>query len=161
MNVILLIALLLLMLAWPVPALAALALVVPAALGLSRRAGRTAVRDRTRALRAGWLLTAASACAAIAAYGYGLRTTTFGAWTDPDDRCGLARPDLYGYGHRGPDGGSHSMWPLHDTTCGPDLVPGFVNPVVAGSATLFAALMVIMTVATVAKARSRRRASQD
>lgn len=144
----------LLMPAWPVLALAAFVLAVLALL-TCLRSGRMAVRGRARTLtRAGWLLTAAAVCTAIAAYGYGLVATTFGAWTDPDDRCALARPETYGYGHRGPDGGTQSMWPLHDTTCGPELVPGFVNPLVAGSAALFVVLAVIMTVV---KVRSRRR----
>lgn len=138
MNFVLLVALLLLMLAWPVPAVAALVLVV------------LALRTRRRR-RAGWSLPAAALCTAIAAYGYGLKSTTFGAWTDPDDRCGLVRPDLYAYGHRGPEGGAQSMWPLHDTTCGPDLVPGFVNPLVAGSVALFAASVLVMLVMTIAR----------
>ncbi|MEU4227606.1 hypothetical protein AB0F17_25215 [Nonomuraea sp. NPDC026600] len=140
MNSVLFIALLLLMLAWPVPALAAL--VLPA----------LALRARSRR-RAGWSLPAATLCAAIASYGYGLKSTTFGAWTDPDDRCGLVRPDLYSYGYRGPANGSQDMWPLRDTTCGPDLVPGFVNPLVAGSVALFAASVLIMAVVTI---RARR-----
>ncbi|MGN9787010.1 hypothetical protein ACTMTF_36695 [Nonomuraea sp. ZG12] len=143
MRFVLLIVLLLLMLVWPVPAVAALVLMV------------LALRDRGRR-RAGWSLSAAALCAAIAAYGYGLGATTFGAWTDPDDRCGLVRPDLYAYGHRGPEGGAQSMWPLHDTTCGPDLVPGFVNPLVAGSVALCAASLMIMVVVTI---RARRRAA--
>ncbi|MEU7861066.1 hypothetical protein [Nonomuraea sp. NPDC049141] len=132
------IALLLLMLVWPVPALAAL--VLPA----------LALRARARGRRwTGWWLPAAALCAAIATYGYGLKSTTFGALTDPDDRCGLVRPDLYSYGYRGPANGSQDMWPLHDTTCGPDLVPGFVNPLVAGAVALFAASVLTMTVVTI------------
>ncbi|MEU7898038.1 hypothetical protein AB0B45_34905 [Nonomuraea sp. NPDC049152] len=145
----------LLMLAWPVLAVAAFVLVALALL-TCLRSGRMAVRGRTLT-RAGWLLTAAAVCTATAAYGYGLVATTFGAWTDPDDRCALAQPETYGYGYRGPDGGTQSMWPLHDTTCGPELVPGFVNPLVAGSAGLFVVLAVIMTVV---KVRSRRRPRQ-
>ncbi|MCX4387127.1 hypothetical protein OG777_09315 [Micromonospora peucetia] len=145
-------ALLLLALAWPVVAVGAAVLVSLAALALrDARATQAVPRMLTRA---GWLLTGGAALTACAAYGYGLRTTTFGAVTDPDDRCGLARPDLYGYGHRGPDDGSSGMWPLRDTTCGPDLVPGFVNPLVAGSAALFVALTVIMIVVRI---RARRR----
>ncbi len=148
MNFVLLVVLLLLMLAWPVPAVAALVL------------GVLALRARGRR-RAGWSLSAAALCAAIAAYGYGLGSTTFGAWTDPDDRCGLARPDLYTYGHRGPEGGSQSMWPLYDTTCGPDLVPGFVNPLVAGSVALFAVSVLAMVALTIRARRRRGSTSVD
>ncbi|MFC0507812.1 hypothetical protein [Micromonospora costi] len=138
------IALVLLALAWPLVAAGAAVLVVLAALALR---GDQVMRDRSGALtRAGWLLTVAAALTGIAAYGHGLAATTFGLITDADDRCALRRPEGYDYRHGGPAGGSHSMWPLHDTTCGPDLVPGFVNPLVAGSAVLFLALAVIMTV---------------
>ncbi|WP_433389330.1 hypothetical protein [Micromonospora sp. KLBMP9576] len=143
-------ALLLLALAWPLVAVGAAVLASLAALTLrDGRAGRPGSRTR-----AGWLLAGAAALASSAGYGYGLRTTTFGAVTDPGDRCGFARPDLYGYDHRGPEDGSLRMWPLRDTTCGPDLVPGLVNPLVAGSAALFVALAVLMIVV---RARSRRR----
>lgn len=141
MNFVLLVVLLLLMLAWPVSAVAGLVLVVLALRARGRR-------------RVGWSLSGAALCAAFAAYGYGLKSTTFGAWTDPDDRCALVRPDLYAYGHRGPEGGSLSLWPLHDTTCGPELVPGFVNPLVAGSVALFVASVLVMVVLTI---RARRR----
>ncbi|MFB4287583.1 hypothetical protein ACBI99_08095 [Nonomuraea sp. ATR24] len=137
LTFVLLIGLLLLALAWPVAVLAVLAL---AALSWWRHGRRPA-----------WAPPAVAAATALAAYGYGLSTTTFGAWTDPDDRCGLARPDLYAYGHRGPESGALSMWPLGDTTCGPDLVPGFVNPLIAVSVTVAVA-------ATVALVARRRRA---
>jgi hypothetical protein len=48
------------------------------------------------------------------------------------------------------------MWPPHDTTCGPDLVPGFVNPLVAGSVALFTASVLVMVALTI---RARRRAA--
>ena len=138
------IALLLLSLAWPAVAVGAVVLVILAVRALR---GDRLVRDRSRALsRAGWLLTAGAALTGIAAYGHGLAASTFGLMTDVDDRCALRRPEGYDYRHGPPDGGSHSMWPLHDTTCGPDLVPDFVNPLVAGSAVLFVALAVISTV---------------
>ncbi|MFC6085607.1 hypothetical protein [Sphaerisporangium aureirubrum] len=50
------------------------------------------------------------------------------------------------------------MWPLRDTTCGPDLVPGFVNPLVVGAVVLFAVLVTLSTVATV---RHRRLPQRD
>ncbi|MBE1484369.1 hypothetical protein [Plantactinospora soyae] len=144
------IALVLLALAWPVVAVGAAVLVILAVLALR---GDQIMRDRSRALtRAGWLLTVGAAMTTIAAYGHGLAATTFGLITDADDRCALRRPEGYDYHLGAPAGGSHSMWPLHDTTCGPDLVPGFVNPLVAGSAVLFVALGVIMTAV---KIRSR------
>ncbi|MCX5121751.1 hypothetical protein OG992_31735 [Micromonospora sp. NBC_00362] len=145
---------LLLVQAWPVAAVSAGVLGALAMLALT---GKRRMRDRSRALtRAGGLLTFGASLATAAAYGYGLAATTFGAVTDADDRCGLARPDLYGYGYRGPADGSLRMWPLHDTTCGPDLVPGFVNPLVAGSAVLFVALA---AVTAVMKIRSMERRS--
>ncbi|MFI6824832.1 hypothetical protein ACIBJE_28375 [Micromonospora sp. NPDC050187] len=133
--------LVLLMLAWPVPAGAAVVLAVRAAFAFQD--------GRSARPRAGRLLIAAAASTALAAYGYGLGTTTFGLLTDADDRCGIARPDLYGYEHDGPAGGTHSMWPLRDTTCGPDLVPWFVNPLVAGSIVLLVVLVAVMVVARV------------
>ncbi|KAB1161417.1 hypothetical protein F6X68_04735 [Micromonospora sp. AMSO12t] len=137
------IALVLLALAWPLVAVGAVVLVILAVLALR---GDQLLRDRSRALtRAGGLLTVGAALTAIAAYGHGLAATTFGLMTDADDRCALKRPEGYDYRHGAPAGGSHSMWPLHDTTCGPDLVPGFVNPLVAGSVVLFVALAMIMT----------------
>ncbi|MGK5521123.1 hypothetical protein ACSNN9_17435 [Micromonospora sp. URMC 107] len=149
-------ALVLLALAWPVVAVGAAVLVTLAALAL--RAGRATQAGSNTLTRAGGLLAGGAALTASAAYGYGLRTTTFGAVTDADDRCGLSRPDRYGYGHRGPEDGALSMWPLRDTTCGHDLVPGLVNPLVAGSAALFVALAVIMIVA---RTRSRRPANRE
>ncbi|MFC4585713.1 hypothetical protein [Sphaerisporangium corydalis] len=146
MKFLLLVVLLLLGLAWPVGVVAVLVLVVSAVLAL--------LGERRAAGRAGWTLAAAAACTAVTAYAYGLRTTTAGAWTDPDDRCALASPGTYAYGHRGPAGGSQSMWPLHDTTCGADLVPGFVNPLVTGAVLLFAVLVVYMTATRI---RSRHR----
>ncbi|BCL15444.1 hypothetical protein [Micromonospora sagamiensis] len=137
--------LVLLKLAWPVFALAAVILAVRVAFALQD--GRGA---RSRALR---LSIAASASTAFAAYGYGLGTTTFGLVTDADDRCGIVRPDRYGYGYHGPADGTHRMWPLQDTTCGPDLVPWFVNPLVAGSVVLLVVLVVVMVVARVGSRR--------
>ncbi|MFI7248049.1 hypothetical protein [Micromonospora chalcea] len=139
-------ALALLALAWPVFAAAALVFVVIAALALRRDPD---VRDRASALRrAGWFLAAGAAFTGAAAYGRGLAATTFGL-LDPDDACMLRRPE--GYDHRVGTSvdGSSSMWPLRDTTCGPDLVPGYVNPLVAGSAVLFVVLLVVLILAEV------------
>lgn len=148
------IALLFLMLAWPVVVAGALVLVV---LAVRRLRGDQFVRDRPSGLvGAGRLVAIAAALTAMAAYGYGLSTTTFMAITDPDDRCGLTRPDLYGYGYRGPDDGSLDVWPLQDTTCGPDLVPGFVNPVVMASTALAGVLSMILVFVGGGSARRSR-----
>ncbi len=143
-------ALVLLALAWPVFAAAALVFVVVALLALRRDPH---LRGRAWALRrAGWFLAAGAAFTGAAAYGRGLAATTFGI-LDPDDACMLRRPE--GYSHRigASADGSSSMWPLRDTTCGPDLVPGYVNPLVAGSAVLFVVLLAVLILAEV---RSRR-----
>ena len=125
-------------LAWPVIAVGAVVLIIVAVLAVR---GDQIRRDRLRALnRAGLLLTLAAALTAISAYGYGLSETTFGLFTDIDDACAISRS-----GASPADGGSQSMWPLTDTTCGADLVPSFVNPLVVGSAVLFVALPVIVT----------------
>ncbi|GAT71470.1 hypothetical protein PS9374_07161 [Planomonospora sphaerica] len=145
MDFIFVVALLLLTLTWPVAILAVFVLVISIACTLLNAAGTTA--QGKALMRSGWLLTAAAACTAVTVYGYGLGNTTFGAWTDPDDRCTLVRPETDGFGYTGPDGGSLSLWPLHDTTCGPDLVPGFVNPLVVGSTVLFVVLPMIIVVA--------------
>ncbi|MGC5052401.1 hypothetical protein ACLQ2S_13200 [Micromonospora sp. DT48] len=138
------IALVLLALAWPVVAVGAVALVAMAAFTLRER--RLSRNSSGALTRASWLLTMGTALTGIAAYGHGLAATTFGLITDVDDRCALRQVAGYDH-HRGvPAGGSHSMWPLQDTTCGPDLVPGFVNPLVASSAALFVALAVFSTV---------------
>ncbi|MBQ1044117.1 hypothetical protein KBX35_11000 [Micromonospora sp. C32] len=139
-------ALALLALAWPVFAAAGLVFVVIAALALRRDPD---ILGRASALRrAGWFLAAGAAFTAAAVYGRGLAATTFGL-LDPDDGCMLRRPE--GYDHRvgASADGSSSMWPLRDTTCGPDLVPGYVNPLVAGSAVLFVVLLVVLILAEV------------
>ncbi|WP_433368048.1 hypothetical protein ACQPZX_40795 [Actinoplanes sp. CA-142083] len=59
-----------------------------------------------------------------------------GSMTDADDRCTIASPGS----HPSP-GGVTSLWPLHDTTCGPELVPAFTNPLVIASAALCLALV--------------------
>ncbi len=70
MNFVLLVVLLLLMLAWPVSAVAGLVLVVLALRARGRR-------------RVGWSLSGAALCAAFAAYGYGLKSTTSGRGRTP------------------------------------------------------------------------------
>ncbi|MEO3814358.1 hypothetical protein ABGB17_35615 [Sphaerisporangium sp. B11E5] len=142
------ILLLLLTLCWPLIAVAGPALAALAGyLYFRASAKRGAV----------WAVMAAAGAIAVATYGYGLAGTTFGAVTDPGDRCHVARHDLYSPGHQGPAGGVQTMWPLHDTTCGPDLVPGFVNPLVTGATGLFVVLLLIMTVAGVRSRRGSRR----
>ena len=74
--------------------------------------------------------------------------------TDADSRCVIAS----GAGRGGATGGSWSLWPLHDTTCGPDLVPAFVNPLVVASAAVCVGLGVI-TIA--ARNRQSTRAATD
>lgn len=119
--------LVLIALAWPLVAVGAAALVV---LGLVRlgQVGRGSSRSPS-----GWgfLLTAGAALAATASYGYGLAKTTVLLMTDAEDRCAIASPSFRGHDHVLRSGGMQSLWPLHDTTCGPDLVPSFVNPLVA------------------------------
>jgi hypothetical protein len=143
------IALALMAFAWPVIAIGAGVLVGLAGFALSD--GQT-TQDRLKAwTRAGRRLTAGSALATMAAYGYGLTQTTLGA--SFDDECFVVRPEAYGPQDRGPVDGTLTMWPLHDTSCGPDLVPNFVNPLVTGSAGLFVTLAVITTVLII---RSRK-----
>ncbi|MGC5028442.1 hypothetical protein [Micromonospora sp. DT229] len=150
------IALVLLSLAWPAVAVGAAVLVVLA--GLALRADRRVGNGWTRA---GWLLAVGAALTGLAAYGHGLATTTFGLLTDADDRCALRRVEGYDPRHGAPSGGTQSMWPLHDTTCGPDLVPDYVNPLVVGSAMLFLVLAVTLTCmkVTFRQARYRRAGS--
>ncbi len=145
----------LLMVGWPLVALAAAAF---AGMTVPALVDARSPEDRPGALkRAGRRLAVAAALTAAATYGYGLRSGTFLLLTDHDDRCAIARPDLYPYEYEGPQGGTTSMWPLHDTTCGPDLVPDFVNPLVAGAVLLFLALVVTMGVCSLRSRRSRRR----
>ncbi|MFG2063504.1 hypothetical protein ACGFIK_19030 [Micromonospora sp. NPDC048871] len=150
--VVVFIALVLLSLAWPVVAGGAAVLVVLA--GLALRTGRRVGNGWTRA---GWLLAVGAALTGLAAYGHGLAATTFGLLTDADDRCALRQPEGYDPRHGAPSGGTQSMWPLHDTTCGPDLVPDYVNPLVVGSAMLFLALAVTLTSVRVRSRRARYR----
>ena len=88
-----------------------------------------------------------SACAALAVFGYGLGRTTVLMLTDLDDACRIAGTTLVG---GAPERGE-GLVPLHDTRCGAELVPGFVNPA-AGGLAVTAAVLATVTV------RARRRA---
>jgi hypothetical protein len=138
------IMLVLLALAWPLVAMGAAALGI---LGLVRLAGGQAARPTSG--RWGWLLSAGTALAAIASYGYGLARTTSLSLADAEDRCAIASPDTYGYDHPLSSAGTQSLWPLHDTTCGPDLVPAFVNPLVVALAVLCLMLVAVTVAAKV------------
>ncbi|WP_412739860.1 hypothetical protein [Krasilnikovia sp. MM14-A1259] len=135
-----------LVMGWPLLAVGAGVLPASGLLVVLRERTRTRALDTPkRRRRAAWLLTAGTMLTAIAAYGYGLsRTAGFGISHDPnDDLCRWKLPDGI-YHEQGATEGSATLFPLHDTTCGPELVPGFVNPLLVGSAVVFAALVVIM-----------------
>ncbi|MDI6103800.1 hypothetical protein QLQ12_34820 [Actinoplanes sp. NEAU-A12] len=102
--------------------------------------------------RRGWLLSAGTASADAAFYGYGLAQTTSLSMTDAVARCAIVRPDLHGVDGPAHVGGSESLWPLHDTTCGPELVPAFVNPLVAGLAVLCVAFTALTSWAKISRA---------
>ncbi|MFI7215693.1 hypothetical protein [Micromonospora maritima] len=137
------VVLVLLALAWPLLAVGAVALPFWGVVVLVGERRRTSEPDPAGRRRARWLLVAGPVLTACAAYGYGLSRMASGLPTDPDDRCRIAMRGRVPYD---PDraGGSSSLWPLHDTTCGPELVPGFVNPLVAGSAVVSVVLIASM-----------------
>ncbi|RKS72127.1 hypothetical protein BZB76_4944 [Actinomadura pelletieri DSM 43383] len=122
---------LLMIVAWPVVALAAVATGVWAV--------RSGIRPGQAAARATWVrLVLTWFLALLALYGYGLMNTRT-IEKDPGDAC---RFSATGYQ---PDG-SMSLLPLSDTTCGADSVPGFVNPLLM----LLTALLVICVIGAVA-----------
>jgi hypothetical protein len=128
--------LVLMALAWPLIAAVAAASIL---WGLIRLAGGPGFRARAVS-RSGSLLSAGAAAAAIAAYGYGLGRTTSLSMADAEDRCAMGRA---GPAEPLGTGGSAGLWPLHDTTCGSELVPSFVNPTVVVAVGLCAALIVL------------------
>ncbi|MGX6602647.1 hypothetical protein ACWKSP_10985 [Micromonosporaceae bacterium Da 78-11] len=139
-------ALVLMALGWPVIAVGASVMGVLglALLGVGN-AGRAAP---------GWWLTAGAVSAAIASYGYGLRRTTSLSMADFDDRCRLAFRAAHRTGFSADADGVESFWPLHDTTCGPELVPAWVTPVTLGFA---ASAVVILALTIWIKVRGRAR----
>jgi hypothetical protein len=144
------IMLVLLALAWPLVAAGAAVLVI---LGLVRLArGQILRRTWPTSSRCGWLLSAGTALAAIASYGYGLARTTSLSMADAEDRCAIASPDTYGYDHPLSPTRVQSLWPLQDTSCGPDLVPAFVNPLAVALAVLCLTLVAVTVAAKVRRA---------
>jgi hypothetical protein len=136
-------------LGWPLVAVGACALVI---LALVRLAGGQVEQGASPTSgRWGWPLSAGIAVAAIASYGYGLARTTSLLMTDAEDRCVIASRNAFGYEHPLSSAGATSLWPLHDTTCGPDLVPAFINPLVVALSVLCLTLVVVT-----AAARARR-----
>ncbi|MDI6104098.1 hypothetical protein QLQ12_36455 [Actinoplanes sp. NEAU-A12] len=134
-------------LGWPLVAVGACALVI---LALARLAGGQGASPASG--RWEWPLSAGMAMAAIASYGYGLARTTSLLMTDAEDRCVIASRTAVGYEHPVSSVGATSLWPLHDTTCGPDLVPAFVNPLVVTLALLCLTLVVVTAAARVRRA---------
>jgi hypothetical protein len=135
----------LVMVGWPLLALVA---VVLAGLGIAALGGDQVEADgdelpgwwRVLTGRAVWRLMSGALVAASAAYGYGLSRTTFLVLTDADDRCSIV-------GSTGDwQPATQTWWPLRDTTCGADLVPGFVNPAVGVAALSFAGLAVLLLI---------------
>ncbi|WP_431880336.1 hypothetical protein [Micromonospora marina] len=143
------IALVLLTLAWPLLAFGTAALPLWGLVGLVRARRQTSAADRARRQRRSqWLLTAGPVLTALATYGYGLSRMAAGLPTDPDDRCRIAMRGRMPYDPER-SGGSSSIWPLHDTTCGPELVPAFVNPLVAGAGAVSVVLLATMAWVTI------------
>ena len=143
------VVLVLLALAWPLLVVGAVALPLWGLLVLvNGRRRRSPPGPARRQRRAGWMLIAGPVLTGLASYGYGLSRMPSGLPTDPDDRCRIAMGGDMPYDPERA-GGSSSMWPLHDTTCGPELVPGFVNPLVAGSAVVSVVLVAIMAWMTI------------
>jgi hypothetical protein len=141
-GICLFLAVMMLAVAWPILAVGALVFGV--------FAGR-ALRSRQKVggwRKAGWRLTVGMAFTAMAAYGYGLSKLSDWGVKDPEDRC-MYMPE----GFRQNPSGSSSMWPLHDTRCGPELIPSFITPVVAASVALF---LICAVTTAVMKVRSRR-----
>ncbi|WP_344950866.1 hypothetical protein [Actinomadura miaoliensis] len=118
-----LLAALYLMIAWPV-AVSSAGVMAVAAVRSGLSAGPTARRTWGR-MSWTWLL------ALVATYGYGFSHFD-DAMGDVKDR--VCRFDPSG-GQPGHSGGQ-SLLPLSDTTCGADTVPGFVNPLLAVLAAL-------------------------
>ena len=148
------ISLVLLTVAWPLLALGAAALPLWGMVVLVGARRRTSALDRAGRRRRGqWLLIAGPVLTALATYGYGLSRMASGLPTDPDDRCRIAMRGRMPYDPER-TGGSSSMWPLHDTTCGPELVPAFVNPLVTGSAVVSVVLVATMAWLTIRARRS-------
>ncbi|RFS84622.1 hypothetical protein D0T12_13815 [Actinomadura spongiicola] len=124
----LLLTALLMIVAWPVVALAAVATGVWAVRS-GLRPGQAAARTTWVRLVWTWLL------ALVALYSYGVMSTTTAEAKDPGDACRFS-----GTGYR-PDV-STSLQPLSDTTCGADSVPGFVNPLLLVLTALLAVCIV-------------------
>ncbi|HWS38853.1 MAG TPA: hypothetical protein VN408_39700 [Actinoplanes sp.] len=143
-------------LGWPLVAAAAGALVIRALVRLT--GGQAEPGATLTPNRWGWTLSAGTAMAAIACFGYGLTRTTFLSMTDADDRCALASRNASSYEHpfSPSSDGAMSLWPLRDTTCGPDLVPAFLNPLVVALAVLCLTLAVVTAAATAKRVRPRR-----
>jgi hypothetical protein len=141
------IPLVLVALGWPLAAVGACALAILALVRLA--AGQVGRSASPTSGRWGWPLSAGMAVAAIAFYGYGLARTTSLLMTDAEDRCVIASRNAFGSEQPLSSAGATSLWPLHDTTCGPDLVPAFINPLVVTSAVLCLTLVVVTAVVRV------------
>ncbi|GAA4604807.1 hypothetical protein GCM10023195_16480 [Actinoallomurus liliacearum] len=129
---------LLLTLGWPL-ATSAACLMAVAAVRSALSQGPRAARTWARSSWAGLL-------SVVATYGYGLSHLDDGM-TDKDRVCRFA-PSGVRTGHNG----GQSLLPLSDTTCGPDTVPAFVNPILA-VLTVLLALSLAAHVAVRLKAR--------
>jgi hypothetical protein len=145
------VVLVLLALAWPSVAAGAAAFII---LGLVRLAGGKVARGTQPPSRwLGWQLSLGMALAAIASYGYGLARTTSLSMADAEDRCRIASPGTYDPDRAHPSASVQSLWPLHDTTCGHELVPGFVNPLVVAGTMLCLTFVGIAVAAKIRRAR--------
>ncbi|RFU37826.1 hypothetical protein DZF91_30865 [Actinomadura logoneensis] len=111
---------------WPLAASAALLMAVA-----SVRAGRSRAAAAPGGARVWSRMAWTSVLALAATYGFGLSHLD-DDMRDVKDRVCRYTSEGASAGHTG----GQSLLPLSDTTCGPDTVPGFVNPLLVVLATL-------------------------